>query len=257
MCAGDTMIRLQFHGDIKQLLKPRDRARQTICYLLNRRTSIKDIIESLGVPHTEVGSISTGDVQLDFEYIALSGEVYDVFANSVTSLPTKATTLRPTPLSTYRFLVDINVGKIARLLRMAGLDTAAVLELDPLPNKREIAQAGSTSNRILLSRDKEILKLRDVTFGRLIRSQDPYQQLKEVIDAYQLHPKLVPFSRCMKCNHMLEAVAKEIIINELEPLTRKYYNKFKRCVSCKCIYWRGTHYQRMRDIIEHLSTQNN
>ena len=133
MCAGDTMIRLQFHGDIKQLLKPRDRARQTISYLLNRRTSIKDIIESLGVPHTEVGSISTGDVQLGFDHIALSGEVYDVFANSVKSLPTKATSLRPTPLSRYRFLVDINVGKLARLLRMAGLDTAAVLEFDPLP----------------------------------------------------------------------------------------------------------------------------
>lgn len=253
MCAGETMIRLRFHGDIKQILKPSERARQTICYLLNRRTSIKDIIESLGVPHTEVGSITTSDVQLGFEYIAVSGEAYDIYSNSVKSLPTKATTLRPTPLSTYRFLVDINVGKLARLLRMAGFDTEAVLEFDHQPSKREIAESGSGSNRILLSRDKEILKLRDVTFGRLIRSQAPYRQLKEVIDAYQLHPKILPFSRCMKCNHMLEPVAKEIINNELEPLTRKYYNRFKRCVSCKCIYWRGTHYQRMLDIIEHLS----
>lgn len=246
------LLRLRLHGDIRDLLNRELRGEEVIHYRLSRRASIKDIIESLGIPHTEIGAIATGDRQLDFFYIPESGEQIDIWTNSRRFPPTAPAPLRPEPLPSCRFLVDINAARCAGLLRMAGFDTASVRESAALCSKTDIADSGVAEKRILISRDRELLKLRQVVFGRLLRAQHPYDQLVEIIELYGLHSELAPFSRCMKCNHLLTPVAKETIMDRLEPLTKRYYSSFKQCGSCSSIYWQGSHHQHMLKRLEPL-----
>ncbi|MGI9538454.1 MAG: Mut7-C RNAse domain-containing protein, partial [Desulfocapsaceae bacterium] len=212
--------------------------------------SIKDIIEAMGIPHTEIGAIEKSTDQLDFSYIPQPGDRIDIRAYPAGCTPTEPTVLRPLPLSSCRFMVDINVARLARLLRMAGFDTESLLDSTALSSKRDIAEASAARGRILLSRDKELLKHRQVTFGRLVRTQDPKLQLVEIINLYGLHSEVSPFSRCLKCNAPLVTVTKESVAHRLEPLTKKYYDSFKRCGSCSSIYWRGSHHQHMLDLIK-------
>jgi len=246
----DDKLRLAIHGDIRDLLQRKFRQDSVIDYALSRSASIKDIIEAMGIPHTEIGSIEKGADQLDFSYIPVPGDHLDIHAPAAGSGPTEATVLRPLPLASCRFLVDINVARLARLLRMAGIDTESVLDAADLNCKRDIAEASAASGRILLSRDKELLKHREVTFGRLVRTQDSSSQLSEIINFYNLQSEVSPFSRCLKCNDILAPVAKQSVVHRLEPLTKRYYHSFKRCTSCSSIYWRGSHHQRMRDLLE-------
>ena len=132
---------------------------------------------------------------------------------------------------------------------MAGFDTDSVLDWGRPPTKREIARTSRASGRILLSRDKELLKHREVSFGRLVRAQDPTSQLYEIVDLFGLHSDLAPFSRCLRCNGLLEPVDKQSVMDRLEPLTKRYYHSFRRCGACTQIYWKGSHHQKMMALL--------
>ena len=247
---ADDHLLLTLHGDLPTLLLRKYRQDAVVHYSLTRTASIKDIIEAVGIPHTEVGTLEIKGRLLDFSYIAQPGnqiEVYGVVPGPAASQPSL---LRPRPPVGFRFMVDINIARLAGLLRMAGFDTVSVLESPELGTKRDIAIACSSSDRILLSRDKELLKHREVVFGRLVRTQEPAAQLTEIVDFYGLHTELVPFSRCITCNGLLHAVDKETVIHRLEPLTKKYYHSFRCCDSCGSIYWRGSHHERMLKLLK-------
>jgi hypothetical protein len=245
----DDLLSLAVHGDIRDLLQRKFRQDSIIHYALSRNASIKDIIEAIGIPHTEIGAIEKGADQLDFSYIPQPGDQLDIRPIRAGSAPTEPTFLRPQPLACCRFMVDINVARLTSLLRLAGFDTESVSESAQLHSKRDIAEASAATGRILLSRDKELLKHREVTFGRLVRAQDPQSQLYEIIKIYGLRPEVSPFSRCLKCNDTLVPVTKESVVHRLEPLTKKYYHSFKRCGSCLSIYWQGSHHQAMLDLL--------
>ncbi|MBE0585569.1 MAG: hypothetical protein IH612_17655, partial [Desulfofustis sp.] len=163
-------VTLDFSGDLLDFFKGREGAVFSLRYPLVRRASIKDIIESLGIPHTEVGGLFCGTRALDFSFLPCGGERLLVEPLSPLSPPTRPSPLRPQPLHRLRFLVDSNVAKLARLLRMAGLDAATVEGVRPI---NEIAARTADEQRILLSRNRELLRLRSVVFGRLVRNQDP------------------------------------------------------------------------------------
>lgn len=255
MSAGENdHLLLTFHSNIKDLLYHTFRQDPVVRYPLSRNASIKDIIEALGIPHTEIGSIEKNLIQLDFSYIPQPGDRLDISPIGAGTGATEPSVLRPRPPKPYCFMVDINVARLTGLLRMAGFDTLSVLDLADLKSKRDIAETSSSLGRILLSRDKELLKHREVTFGRLVRAQDPESQLYEIITLYNLQDKLSPFSRCMKCNTILVEVAKQSVLHRLEPLTEKYYDSFKRCGSCSSIYWRGSHHQKMLKLLEPILT---
>ena len=233
---------LTFYGDTVDLLRITPGNNNTITYPLSRRASIKDIIESLGVPHTEIGKILLDGHEQTFNKIAQDNEHYQVFPLSPDILPTVATALRPEPLVTCHFLVDINVRRLAGLLRMAGLNTEDV-GLDSA-NIATVEKA-IDQERILLTRSRDLLKQSRLVFGHLVRSQNPEQQLKEIINLYDLHNQLHPFSRCIACNGLLIKVAKETIIDRLLPLTKKYYHQFSQCTDCSKVYWHGSHHDKM------------
>lgn len=234
---------LTFHGDTLDLLRRTPDADGIIVYPLSRRASIKDIIESLGLPHTEVGRIILNGQEQTFEKIAQDGEHFEIHPLTSAVPPTKPTLLRSTPLSSCIFLVDINVGRLTGLLRMAGIDAEAV---KPGSSNSTTAQRAIDKNRILLTQNRDILKQRKLVFGRLVRSENPDHQLLETFNLYQLQNLLLPFSRCMACNGLLNEVAKETIIDHLLPLTKKYYWRFKQCANCGKIYWHGSHHIKMK-----------
>jgi len=245
------MLILHFDDSLQQLLPRRYQNGGRVHYPLTRRASIKDIIESLRIPHTEIWAMTGGDQELPFSYIPHVGEeiVLHAFPDGVDV--TQPTFLRPTPLAEAAFSVDVNVGKLARLLRMAGLDTW----YDPQLTEKDLAAESVAHGRILLSRNRDLLRQKVIIWGHLVRAEMPEEQLTEIISLYGLRRHLAPFSRCLECNALLQPVEKALILDRLEPLTRKYYHRFKRCPGCDRIYWQGSHHQRMLELFEQRTTR--
>lgn len=242
---------LELHGDIPDLLNRVPERNKTIIYPLSRRASIKDILESLGIPHTEVGKIILDKKEQRFEKIAENGEHYEIHPLSPALPPTEGTILRPEPFkSCCRFLVDINVGRLAGLLRMAGFDAE---NANKESTTRAIAKKAVAEDRILLTRNKDLLKHRELVYARLVRNQDPDLQLREVISLYSLENLLQPFTRCISCNGLLADVKKEAIVDRLLPLTKKFFNRFRICSDCHKIYWQGSHHDRMTKKLEMIT----
>lgn len=238
-------VALHFHGWLKELTKRTKRSDNLLRYSLTRRTSIKDLIESFGVPHTEVGRIQVDQEIVTFHHIIGNQSKVEIFPLYPPVNVLTPSTLRPYPLPAIRFIVDINVGKLAGKLRMAGFDTL----YNPQWNDTDLANISDEQQCILLTRDIMLLKRKKVTFGHLVREIHPKKQLAEIISYYGLSDNIKSFTRCMRCNGLLIPVAKENIQEQLEPLTRKYYQTFHRCTSCFQIYWSGSHRNAMvRDL---------
>ena len=235
---------LLFHGDLPKLLSVPSKNGE-IRYPLNRRASIKDIIESLAIPHTEIGTLLVNGKEVDFSCLPTSDDRIEIFPQTPVVDVLRPTILRPAPLPAIAFAVDVNVAKLAPLLRMVGMDCWYENRI----NDRSLADLAHRQQRILLTRDTLLLKRNQVVYGHLVRAQNPEDQLREVIDLYGLRPLLNPFSRCMKCNGELSETNKERIYHLLETLTKKYYDTFFQCRGCGKIYWAGSHRQRMQERI--------
>jgi uncharacterized protein with PIN domain len=240
---------IHLHGDLARLLPRHLRGQERIEAPLSRRASIKDLIESYDVPHTEVGRLTVAGRELSFAHIVGEEETIEVYPQVAPVDPLRPTLLRPQPLSHIAFTVDQNVGKLAMLLRLAGFDTLYHHGIsDP-----ELAELNSASGRILLTKDKDLLKRKKVEFGRLVREILPERQLAEVVTLFGLKGEARPFSRCLRCNDgILEPVEKELILHLLEPLTIKYYDHFNRCNRCGRIFWAGTHREKMAKLLDRL-----
>lgn len=234
--------------ELTALLSRKYRGKKEIDYPLTRRASIKDIIEALHIPHTEVDTIFQKDTEISFSHIPEAGESIFLHSFSPGTDVTRPTLLRPDPLLTTSFIVDINVGKLARLLRMSGIDTL----YDPQWQEKEIAELAAADRRVLLSRNRDLLRRKSILWGHLVRTEQPEKQLAEVMTLFGIHDAIQPFSRCLQCNSLLKPVEKSAILHRLEPLTRKYYRKFHLCPDCEQIYWRGSHHKRMEELIERV-----
>ena len=236
-----SVITLFFSGNLLELLAiaPQN---GSLHYSLARRASIKDIIESQGVPHTEVGTLLVNSSEIDFSYLPLHRDQIEILPLSPVVDVLTPTILRPTPLPKISFAVDVNVAKLAPLLRMVGMDCWYENNVAD----RTLADIAHDQQRILLTRDTLLLKRKQVVYGHLVRTQQPAQQLREIIDLYGLQPLMNPFSRCMRCNGELREASKTQIHHRLEPLTKKYYDTFHQCGECGKIYWAGSHRQRMQ-----------
>ena len=233
-----------FHGHLQSLLPPAKRGRP-LESSTQRRASVKDVIEAFGPPHTEVGHLVLDGAPADFRAVLSAGQSLEVFPVPVPWDVGRATLLRPSPLSRLAFLVDENVHRLARLLRMIGQDAADCRGL----KDAAIAARARDEERVLLSRDQRLLKRGSVVFGRLVRAHLPWDQLQEIMHLFDLWPRSRPFSRCIHCNQPLEPRAKSAIDDRLEPLTRRFFHTFHECPGCRRIYWAGSHHQHM---LEHL-----
>jgi uncharacterized protein with PIN domain len=159
--------------------------------------------------------------------------------------------LRPVPLRDPRFVIDVNLGRLARLLRVLGFDVWWSSDADD----QTLADVSLGQQRILLTRDRGLLKRRAITHGLFVRSDHPEEQTLDVIRRLDLAQRLAPFTRCVRCNGRLVAVTKDEVIDHLEPLTRRYYEDFSRCTECGRIYWPGSHSARLVSFVEGLRDQ--
>lgn len=239
-------VKVLLHGDLPIFLAKGSRS-STLEMDLTRRTSIKDFIEALGVPHPEIQRLTVNCREKDFGYLVEAADRIEVFPFVSPVDPTIATALRP-PVGKISFAVDANVGKLARLLRMTGFDTFHEPQLDD----DKLAEKSRREGRIILTRDRALLKRNAVVHGRLIRNSQPAAQLREIISLYDLRDRIKPFSRCLCCNEILQPVAKKDILARLEPLTRKYFDDFHKCPACARLYWPGSHRENMLDYLQGL-----
>lgn len=213
--------------------------------------TVKDVIEAMGVPHTEIDLILVDGVPVDFTHRPRPGAriaVYPVF-EALDISPIER--LRPTPLRDPRFVVDINVGRLARLLRLLGFDAT----YSPDADDPTLARISREQQRILLTRDRGLLARREVTHGMYIRSDRPVEQIVEVVRRLDLRHGIMAFTRCLRCNGRLERVDKAEVLGELEPLTRRFHDDFRRCPHCRRIYWAGTHYERLSRLLDEILAQ--
>ncbi len=238
-------VKVILHGDLALFLTRQQRKGDSLEIDLNRRTSIKDFLEALGIPHPEIYRLTVNNQPTTFAYIVAAEDRIEVHPFP-TPVDLAEENLLRAPLKQISFAVDANVGKLARLLRMAGFDTFFDPDLDDEP----LAEKASREERILLTKDRALLKRKTVIHGRLIRNVMPADQLREIILLYGLRNEIKPFSRCLCCNEVLQPVAKKDIIARLEPLTRKYYADFHICNNCDRIYWPGSHRDKMLNLFK-------
>ena len=227
---------------------PADRRKRDIQINFRAPAPVRHVIESLGVPHTEVELILVNGVSVDLEARLADGDrvtLYPVFeALDVSPL----VRLRERPLRRPRFLVDAHLGRLARYLRMLGFDTLYRNDLgDPL-----MVRLAEQERRILLTRDRALLMHRGLTHGCYLRERKPRAQLAEVVRRLDLPAALQPFTRCMVCNGPLGRVPKEGVLEKIPPRVRERFDEYRQCAACGKVYWCGSHFDRMRSIIQRL-----
>lgn len=229
----------RFYGELTDFLSDATAARSVA---FDDRPSVKDRIEACGVPHTEVDLIVVDGLPVDFSYRVKDGDrigVYPVFRSLDTG-----SGLRPDP-PIGRFVVDVNLGKLAKYLRLVGFDAVSDSALDD----SDLADIAVDEDRILLTKDRNLLKRRIVVHGYLVRAVLPDDQLIEVVRRFGLAESLRPFARCMECNGEIVPVAKSDVDHLLQPLTRRHFEHFRRCRRCARIYWRGSHVAHLDSLV--------
>ncbi len=219
---------------------PLSRRGRPVMLDFQERQSVKHLIESLGVPHTEVGKVLIGGQEHGLQEIAQDGDLIEVRA------PSPGRPVDP------RFLLDSHLGRLAAYLLMCGLDCLYANNYED----SQIAEILGADPRILLSRDRRLLMRKAVWMGYCLRSLEPAQQLREVIRRFDLFPILQPFHRCLHCNGLLERVEKAAILDRLEPKTRLYYDEFAICRTCDQVYWKGSHWKRMQHLVTQIIQEN-
>jgi uncharacterized protein with PIN domain len=250
-------LTLHFADDLRLFLHRNLRATDPVRRILTEKTSIKDVIESCGVPHTEVDLILRNDSEP--EMLAFDWQVQSDARVQVDSVESARNVLPSAPrLQTRhitRFVADVHLGKLARNLRLLGHDTL----FEPDADDARLLELAIPTERALLTRDRRLLMHSIVRHGYCPRSTGPEQQTREVLRRFDLAHSDVArsaFEHCLRCNAPLEHVAKSAVQDQLadEPLTLRHYDEFLRCTGCGQIYWHGSHFAKLRALATRLLT---
>lgn len=236
---------LRFYEELNDFL-PKEKKKKRFAHHYIYKTSVKDLIESIGIPHTEVDLILVNGKSVNFQYLITDGDdisVYPVFESLDIS---EIQHLRPKPLREPKFICDVHLGKLARYLRMLGLDVVYKNNFED----EEIVEISLKERRAILTKDRGILKRNEVTHGYFLRSRKVEEQTKEVIRRFDLQKEIKEFSRCIECNESLVSVDKSDIEDGPPKKVALIQNEFKKCPKCQNVYWRGSHYKKMLDFIK-------
>ena len=220
----------RFHEGLQPFLAKENRS-QAFQYTCARAATLKNAIEALGVPHTEVGRIVVNGEPATLQRVVRDGDVIEVS-------PWKRSGSDPD----LRFLADAHLGGLARFLRMLGFDTLHRNAFDDA----EIRRLASEEDRIVLTRDRELLKCREIRRGCYVRALKPQMQLEEVAARFGLGPLARPFTRCLHCNLPLRKVDKDVVAHRVPETVLSLHEAFSYCSGCDRVYWPGSHYERMR-----------
>lgn len=226
-----------FHGSLNDFLLLKKKA-QWIVYLSKTLASAKDVIEAIGVPHVEVMKITANGKEKSIHDLLDPDDRIEVFPFE-----------KHFPLHVPQaFVLDVHLGKLARLLRMLGIDAIYQNHL----SDKEIVTLATEQNRAVLTRDIGLLKHKILQHGYWLRSQQPKEQLLEIIQWFSLCHAIQPFSRCMACNGILQQVEKRFVADSLPLQTKMYFGEFYQCTTCNHLYWKGSHYKNMQQVVKEV-----
>jgi uncharacterized protein with PIN domain len=238
-------VRLKFHENLKFFLKSKAN-NEVIERILNEKTSVKDVIEACGVPHPEVDLILVNNEPVDFSHPILKDTDIDLYPVQSRCLLFQEKRLQVR--SIRRFIADGHLGTLARNLRLLGFDVA----YDQQAQDRQLLSVMEQEDRALLTRDRRLLMHAIVRHGYCPRSQNTDDETIEVIRRFDLFDFIAPFTRCLRCNAPLQKVAKADVVEKLEPLTKIYYEQFRRCTGCGQVYWAGSHFSKLQHRLEKI-----
>lgn len=237
----------RFYEELNDFL-PASRRKTSFRWPFFNTPAVRDVIQAIGVPHTEIDLVLVDGESVDFAHRLKGGErvaVYPVFERLDISPVIR---LRPEPLRDTRFIVDAHLGKLARYLRMLGFDAAYERHFE----NDEIIERSLKEQRIILTRSPEILKHSRVTHGYWLRHEEPLEQLLEVLHELDLSRQVKPFTRCMDCNGRIAEVEKAGITGRVNPIILQRFSEFRQCRDCGKIYWQGSHHERMARMISDI-----
>jgi uncharacterized protein len=242
---GDVDVRV--YAELNEFVAPelRDRVMRRP---FRPHQTVKDVIEAAGVPHTEVDLVLVNGEPVGFTHRPTAGDRITVYPVFETLDIGPINRLRPEPLRDVRFVVDVHLGRLARHLRLLGFDTRWSNDLDDAT----LSAIGEAEHRVVLTRDRGLLKRRCVTHGLFVHAEHPIDQAAEVVRRLDLANRLAPFTRCLRCGGRLAPVDKADVLARLEPLTRMHVDEFHRCARCGQVYWRGSHHARLAGVVEQI-----
>jgi len=237
----------RFYEELNDFL-PAERRRADFPYSFRGRPSVKDAVEAVGVPHAEVDLILVNGRPVDFHYHLEPGDRVSVYPVFESLDITPVLRLRPEPLRHPSFILDVHLGKLARRLRCLGFD--AVYRND-FTDEQLIGEAEKES-RIILTRDRNLLKHGRVLRGSWVRSGRLEEQVREIVERFDLARRFRPFTRCLLCNGSVAPVPKSEVEDRLPPRTKAEFHEFTRCRVCGRVYWKGSHYDRLAAVVNRL-----
>jgi uncharacterized protein with PIN domain len=235
----------RFYAELNDFLPPGRRAVE-FTHPFEGSPAVKDLIEAAGVPHPEVDLILVDGESVDFSHRVRDGDRISVYPVFETFDITPLVRLRPRPLRETRFVLDTHLGRLARYLRLLGFDSLYRNDYDDA----DLARISVSERRILLTRDRGLLKRSQVTHGYCLRETDPRRQIAEVVRRFDLYRSIAAFQRCMRCNALLAPASQEAVREKVAPGILCWCDDFWVCEGCGRVYWKGSHYDRMRRLID-------
>lgn len=239
-----TQIAIRVYGSLNDFLPP-ERRQATWQHSFEQRRSVKDLIEGLGVPHPEIDLILVNGKSVPFDYTVQDADRIAVFPRFYLLDISSLTRVRAESLDVTRFVLDGHLGKLARHLRLLGIDSAYGEDA----RDDDLADLARREQRIVLTRDRELLKRSIIAYGYFVRETFPRRQLVEVLHRFGPLP-VTPFGRCLRCNGEVREVPKSTVEAKLAPRTRRHYEHFHQCAGCGRIYWKGSHWHRLQQLID-------
>jgi uncharacterized protein with PIN domain len=219
-------------ADLEMFLRPAVRGRP-VPVICDGVSTLGHVVESVGVPLTEVGSMLVNGLPAERSYRPRDGDVIEVTPVS-----------RPQQLDEARFLLDVHLGALARRLRLVGVDTAYHRHA----NDDALIDEANADHRVLLTQDRGLLRRHKLWLGAYVRGANTDAQLADVLARFA--PPLAPWTRCSACNGLLVPADKADVESQLQPGTRRTYSAFARCTTCSRVYWRGAHSKRLEATVE-------
>jgi uncharacterized protein with PIN domain len=241
----ENIAHFRFYAELNDFLSPERRMRR-FAHPFVDAMPVKEMIEGFGVPHTEVDLILANGEPVDFSYVVRNGDWLSVYPMFEALDIAPLARLRPEPLREPRFVLDAHLGRLAGYLRMLGFDAL----YQNHAGDAELARVSRDERRILLTRDRGLLKRRAVTHGYFVRETAVRRQTSEVVSRFDLRRLIRPFTRCLRCNEPLEPASSEQALKRLPPRAAELYREFQACASCGRLYRKGGHYRRMQQFIE-------
>lgn len=241
----------RFYEELNDFL-PRERRKRDFDCVCAREATAKHMIEALGVPHTEVELILVNGESVGFDRRLLDGDRVAVYPRFEALDIRPLLRLRERPLRDPRFIADAHLGGLAKLLRLAGFDTL----YDNHFHDDDIVAIAGREGRIILTRDIELLKCREITHGCFVHALKPERQFGEIFARLDLAGGAKPFSLCLECNTPLRPIAKADVLERLPERVREQHERFVTCDICRRVFWEGSHWRRMRAVLEEVMARD-